>query len=72
VNEGDMTRQRPLGMIMKFWERNHFSREGLYFLVWIFFWLGVWEDSCRSAPGCWEFWAQGPGILELRSQIGCS
>jgi hypothetical protein len=29
----------------------------------IFFWLGVWEDSCRSAPGCWEFWAWGPGIL---------
>jgi hypothetical protein len=40
-------------------------RAGTVFSVWglIFFWFGVWVDCYRGAPGCWEFWARGPGIL---------
>jgi hypothetical protein len=37
---GHMTRQRPLGSIMKFLERNHFWRERLYFLVLDIFLVG--------------------------------
>jgi hypothetical protein len=38
-------------------------RGGTVFSTWEIFWFGVWVNCCRGAPCCWEFWAQGPGIL---------
>jgi hypothetical protein len=50
--------------IMKNWE----EALGLYCLaVGYFLVLGVWfwtlGELLQGAPGCWEFWARGPGIL---------
>jgi hypothetical protein len=47
--------------IMKNWEERTVLVVGYFsgFGVW-FWWLG---ELLQGAPGCWEFWARGPGIL---------
>jgi hypothetical protein len=61
----DMTGQRPSGEGDEILEEEALLRGkdcifcGVFSsLVW-----RVWVDYYRGAPGCWEFWAQGPGIL---------
>jgi hypothetical protein len=44
--------------IMKNWEERTVFVVG-YFLVLVWF----WSELLQGAPGCWEFWARGPGIL---------
>jgi hypothetical protein len=60
----DMRGQRHSGEgLLEFWGKEHFERGTVFFVCLIFFWFGVWVDCYRGAPGCWEFWARGPGIL---------
>ena len=48
--------------IMKNWEERT-----VFLLLDIFLVLGVWfwslGEPLQGAPGCWEFWARGLGIL---------
>jgi hypothetical protein len=48
--------------LLEFGERRAFER-GTVFSAEDIFWFGVWVNCYRGAPGCWEFWARGPGIL---------
>jgi hypothetical protein len=49
--------------IMKIWEERIIwgLRDDIFLVLGVWFWsLG---ELLQGAPGCWEFWARGPGIL---------
>jgi hypothetical protein len=60
----DMRGQRPSGEDYEILgEEALLGEKDCILLSVVFFWFGVWVDCYRGAPGCWEFWARGPGIL---------
>jgi hypothetical protein len=61
----DMRGQRHSGerTFGNFGEESSILRLGTVCFLFDIFWFGVWVDCYRGAPGCWEFWARGPGIL---------
>jgi hypothetical protein len=65
VNGEDMRGRgiREKGTFGNLGKRKHYWRLETVFPGWIFSGFGVWVDCYRGAPGCWEFWARGPGIL---------
>jgi hypothetical protein len=42
----------------EFWGGSIILRLGI-----VFFWFGVWGGLLQGCIDCWDFWAQGPGIL---------
>jgi hypothetical protein len=65
---GDMTGRSLTGeMILG---EGSILEEGTVFLVWHIFWcwefgFGGFGESLQGAPGCWGFWARGPGFLSV-------
>jgi hypothetical protein len=61
---------------MKIWGGSIIFGEGLYFLIWIFFWfgsLGGFLQGCTRLLGVLVSGAKNPHeILELGSRKGCS
>jgi hypothetical protein len=59
----DMRGKSPLGEDYETLGRGEYWGRMIVFSIEDIFWFGFWVNCYRGAPGCWEFWARGPGIL---------
>jgi hypothetical protein len=59
----DMRGQRPSRDDDEILGEEHYCKRRTVFFVGYFSSFGVWVDCYRGAPGFWEFWAWGLGIL---------